>query len=308
MKKLLSLLAVVMTLGLGTAHFDAEAKRIGGGKSLGMQRQATPPAKAPDATPSASPAAAGAAGAAAAAPKRSWMGPVAGLAAGLGLAALASHLGFGEELANMLMIGLLVMAVIAVIGFVMRKKAAQQGGGMAYAGANAGAGQGAGAGQPNNTFRMPPTQPAKPSFGQGGSMIGSAIGGGTAAPVAARIPADFDVNGFVRNAKVQFIRLQASNDAGNLDDIRGFTTPEMFAELQMDLRERAGATQTTEVLTVEADVTDVAEDDQRYVVSVRFTGTLREDSEQTTSFDEVWHLTKPRVGGGWVLAGIQQRN
>ena len=304
MKKLLSLLAVVMTLGLGTAHFDAEAKRIGGGKSLGMQRQATP-AKAPDATPSASPAAAGAAGAAAAAPKRSWMGPVAGLAAGLGLAALASHLGFGEELANMLMIGLLVMAVIAVIGFVMRKKAAQQGGGMAYAGANAGAGQGAGAGQPNNTFRMPPTQPAKPSFGQGGSMIGSAIGANVPAP--ASIPADFDVNGFVRNAKVQFIRLQAANDAGNLDDIRGFTTPEMFAELQMDLRERAGATQTTEVLTVEADVTDVAEDDQRYVVSVRFTGTLREDGAQTTSFDEVWHLTKPRQGNaGWVLAGIQQ--
>lgn len=91
------------------------------------------------------------------------MGPIAGLAAGLGLAALASHLGFGAELANMLMIGLLVMAVMAVIGFVMRKKAAQQGGGMACAGAQAGSG----AGQPNNTFRMPPTQPAAPSFGQG---------------------------------------------------------------------------------------------------------------------------------------------
>ncbi len=299
MKKLLSFLAVVMTLGLGAAHFDAEAKRIGGGKSVGMQRQATPPAKAPDATPNAAPAA-GAAGVGAAAPKRSWMGPVAGLAAGLGLAALASHLGFGEELANMLMIGLLVMAVIAVIGFVMRKKAAQQGGGAAYAAA------GAGAGQQNNTLRMPPTQPtpATPAYGQGGSsMIGSVIGANV--PQQARIPADFDVNSFARNAKVQFIRLQASNDAGNLDDIREFTSPEMFAEIQMDIRERNGAAQETRVMDLNAEVLEVAEEGNRYVVSVRFTGRVQEDGGAPDEINETWHLTKPLSGGGWVLSGIQ---
>lgn len=299
MKKLLSLLALVMTLGMGTFHMEAEAKRIGGGKSTGMQRQATPPANTPSATPN---AAAGA-GAAAAAPKRNWMGPVAGLAAGLGLAALASHLGFGEELANMLMIGLLVMAVIAVIGFVMRKKAAQQGGNMAYAGA--GAGTGAGSTQPNNTFRMPATQQpaATPAFGQGGSMIGSALGGAA----AARIPADFDVTGFARNAKVQFIRLQAANDAGNLDDIRDFTSPEMFAEIQMDIRERNGATQETRVLDLNAEVLEVAEEGNRYVVSVLFTGRVQEDGAAPEDINETWHLTKPMSGnGGWVLSGIQQ--
>ena len=306
--KFLSALALVLSLGLAVSVTDAEAKRIGGGKSSGMQRQGTTE-KAPTATPAqppASPAAAAApagaaagATAAAAATKRSWMGPLAGIAAGLGIAALASHLGFGEELASMLMLGLLAFAVIAVIGFIMRKRAAAQGGqnGMAYAGVGAGNQPGAPAPRAFDT--------AMPAGGSAstGSMIGANLG---EAPRRS-IPADFDVPAFVRNAKVQFIRLQAANDAGNLDDIRGFTTPEMFAELQMDLRERAGATQTTEVLTVEADVTDVAEDDQRYVVSVRFTGTLREDSDQTTSFDEVWHLTKPRQGnGGWVLAGIQQ--
>lgn len=304
MKKLLSLLAVVMTLGLSTVAMEAEAKRIGGAKSLGMQRQATPPAKAPDATPNAATTAgATGAGAAAAAPKRNWMGPVAGLAAGLGLAALASHLGFGEELANMLMIGLLVMAVIAVIGVVMRRKAAQPGGGAAYAGAGAGAG----AGQLNNTFRMPPTQPTPPSYGQSGSMIGSAIGGGAVAQTAARIPADFDVNGFARNAKVQFIRLQASNDAGNLDDIREFTSPEMFAEIQMDIRERNGATQETRVMDLNAEVLEVAEEGNRYVVSVLFTGRVQEDGGAPDDINEVWHLTKPLSGnGGWVLSGIQQ--
>ena len=112
MKKFLSLLMVVFTLGLGTVAINAEAaKRMGSGKSIGTQRQATPD-KAPT-TPAATAPAAGAAGAAAA-PSRSWMGPVAGLAAGLGLAALASHLGLGDELASMVMMGLLAAAVIRV--------------------------------------------------------------------------------------------------------------------------------------------------------------------------------------------------
>ncbi len=294
MKKWLSLLAVVLTLGMGTFHFDAEARRMGGGRSLGMQRQATPPAKAPNAAPSAAPGAAGAA----AAPKRNWMGPVAGLAAGLGLAALASHLGFGEGLANMLMIGLLVAAAIVAFRLLTRKNTPAQPGGLAYAGANRQQGSDV------NTLRMP----ASPlGGGAGGSMIGSAIGGSTAS--TSRIPADFDVAGFVRNAKVNFIRLQAANDAGNLDDIRAFTTPEMFAELKMDLAERDAAEQQTDVVRIDADVIEVEEDADRYLVSVRFIGETRDNGATATeSFDEIWHLTKPRQGaGGWVLAGIQQR-
>ncbi|MES2926893.1 MAG: Tim44-like domain-containing protein [Pseudomonadota bacterium] len=294
MKKWLSLLAVVMTLGLGAAHFDAEAKRMGGGKSFGMQRQSAPPAKAPP-TAAAAPAAAGA-GAAAASTGRSWMGPIAGLAAGLGLMALASHLGFGEGMANMLMIGLLIAAAIAVFGFIMRKRAmAQQGGsgGLAYASAGA------------NRQHTPDVHALRtPVNAGGGSMIGSSLGGG----VASSIPADFDVQGFERNAKVNFIRLQAANDAGNLDDIRAFTTPEMSAELQMDLSERGATSQHTDVVQINAEVLEVEEGDSRYVVSVRFTGETRENgAELAENFDEIWHLTKPRQGsGGWLLAGIQQ--
>ena len=292
MKRLLTLMAVVFSLGLTTVAMDAEAaKRMGSGKSMGTQRQATPDKAPAAATPSAAPAA----GAAAAAPSRSWMGPVAGLAAGLGLAALASHLGFGEELAAMLMMGLLAVAVMVAIGFVMRKRAmAQQGGsgGLAYAAAGANRQS-----TPDvNAFRTPVNA-------GGGSMIGSSLGGG----VASAIPADFDVAAFERNAKVNFIRLQAANDAGNLDDIRAFTTPEMFAEIQMDIRERNGATQETRVLDLEASVLEVAEEDAIYVVSTHFTGRVQEDGADPEDINEVWHLTKPRQGnGGWVLAGIQQ--
>ncbi|MER2540356.1 MAG: Tim44-like domain-containing protein [Azonexus sp.] len=295
-----ALMAAALVLGFTLQIGDAEAKRLGGGSSAGMQRQSVAPsspsapsqAAAPRQAPAAAPAAP------AAQPKRSWMGPLAGLAAGLGLAALASHFGFGEGLANMMMIGLLIMAVVMVIGFFMRKKAAaaqQSGmGGMQYAGAGADFGR---------------NVPSTPDFTPAGG------GGGVAAPVAAPVqggsgfvPADFDSAGFVRNAKVNFIRLQAANDAGNLDDIREFTTPEMFAEIKMGIAERKGAKQETDVAQLDAEVLDVTEEASRYIVSVRFHGLISEERGATAQpFDEIWHMTKPRDGStGWTIAGIQQ--
>jgi predicted lipid-binding transport protein (Tim44 family) len=306
--KSFALLSAAVLLGFSLVTGDAEAaKRLGSGKSLGMQRESvTAPQKAPATTPAPAPSQAAAPatkpqaapGAAQPQPKRSWMGPLAGLAAGLGLAALASHFGFGEELASMLLIGLLVMAVIVVIGFIMRRRAAAaQGAGghgaMQYAGAGAGAGQWQG-GTPAGHERLAP--PA------GGSAPVAAASAG------ASIPAGFDVEAFVRNAKVYFIRLQAANDAGNLEDVREFTTPEMFAEIKLAIAERAGAAQTTDVVAVDAEVLEVAEEGSRYVVSVRFSGLIREAPEAGAEpFDEIWHMVKPVDGSrGWTLAGIQQ--
>ena len=315
MRRFLSLLALVFTVGLSTVAVDAEAaKRMGSGKSLGTQRQATPD-KAPN---TATPAVAGApaAGAAAAAPSRSWMGPLAGVAAGLGLAALASHLGFGDELASMLLMGLLAVAVMVAVGFFMRKRAAAQknsatdSGGMHYAHVNTGMARDSSDRARQDAAAYKVLMPSStPVAAVNSSMIGSGIGSGLAAQgAAARIPADFDTAAFERNAKVNFIRLQAANDAGDLDDIRQFTTPEMFAELKMELAERGAAAQKTEVTTIKAEVMDVDENADRYLVSVRFTGTMRDDTaEPDESFDEVWHLMKSRTGSaGWALAGIQQ--
>lgn len=287
--KTLSLFAALLALGLTLGTSEAEAaKRLGAGKSTGMQRQMDAPAKAPAAAPTQA-----AAPAAIAKPRPSWMGPVAGLAAGLGLAALASHFGFGEELASMLMIGLLVMAVVVVIGLVMRRRAAAQQPALAGAGGMRYAASG-----------MERVEPAPRSRDL--SMPGAAAV--AAAPTGGSIPADFDVAGFVRNAKVNFIRLQAANDAGNLDDIRAFTTPEMFAEVKLGLAERSGAVQETDVVSINADVIEVVEEAARYVVSVRFTGLIREDKDGPVEpIDEIWHLVKPSEGkGGWLLAGIQQ--
>ena len=304
MKNLLSVMAVVLTLGLTFGAADAEAKRLGGSKSMGMQRQSstfdkapTTPAQAPMANPGM--AAKSAVPASAAAPaKRSWMGPIAGLAAGLGLAALASHFGFGEGLANMLMIGLLVMAALAMIGFFMRKRAMTQAsapGSMQYAGA----GIGHGAPQPQRTD--------VPMPGAAGSSVTGIGAGITASPATAAIPAGFDVPAFERVAKVHFIRLQAANDERNPDDIREFTTPEMFAEIKLDMSERGTAAQQTDVMMLEAVLLEVADEPGREIASIRFYGSIRENGGQAEEFDEIWNLVKPRSGnGGWLLAGIQQ--
>ena len=102
-KILVSIFAVVASVALITGAPNAEAKRMGGGKSVGKSSQTATPANGasnasnPAAAPAAAKSAAPAAAPAAPVSNRSkWLGPLAGLAAGLGLAALASHLGFGE--------------------------------------------------------------------------------------------------------------------------------------------------------------------------------------------------------------------
>jgi predicted lipid-binding transport protein (Tim44 family) len=312
--------AVVLTLGMTMGIDDAEAaRRLGGGKSTGMQRQTTTappstPGNATNAPGQGAPATAGAAAAAApaaaaAAGKRSWMGPLAGLAAGIGLMALASHLGFGEAVANMMMIGLLVMAVLFVVALVMRKRAASQAGGLAGAG---------GVGRMGDVLQQQRSQDvafrtAEPAAARtGGSMIGSRLMGG--APAAAgdtrvgHIPADFDTAAFARNAQDQFLALQAANDARDLARLRDYLTPEMFDAVSAEIAERGDAPQRTEVFGLQAQVLDVAEEADRYVVSVRFTGSVRDEQGAVPEdLDEVWHLTKPRTGfGGWLIAGIQQ--
>ena len=302
----LSLFAVFLAFALPT--YDAEAKRMGGGKSFGMQRQATPMKR--DASPqqAQNTPAQGAAGAAAA-PKRNWMGPLAGLAAGLGIAALLSHFGLGEGMANILMMALLAFAAFMLVRwFLNRNKPAMQRP-LQYAG------QGADQNAPQPMrFEAPASGTVVPGSiydksGQGDAASTTPADATAVATAVATFPPGFDEVAFARQAKVNFIRMQAANDAGNLDDLREFTTPEMYAELKLDIDERQGKAQHTEVMTINAETLEALEEGNRQIVSVRFYGTLREDEEATTSFDEIWHMTKPLTGNqGWVVAGIQQNN
>ncbi len=310
LKNSLMALAVVLAgAGMVSVPMDVEAKRLGGGRASGMQRQM--PAKQPNATPDATPNQANkpaqqsnaAVPAQPAAPvaqpgKRSWLGPIAGIAAGLGIAALMSHLGMGEAFGNFLTMALLALVAVFVIGWLMKR----------FRGAPAGGPQLAGAGAPYSPQRAAPmaSQPlqrqAQPEAFSSASPASSGVGGGA----VAQVPAGFDAEGFTRVAKMIFIRLQAANDAGNIEDLRKFTTPELFASLRLDLQERGQAANQTDVMQLDAELVDTAKENGQWVASVRFHGLIREEVQAGAQpFNELWHLVKPLEGAGdWAIAGI----
>jgi predicted lipid-binding transport protein (Tim44 family) len=302
---------VVALAGAGLPDL-ADAKRLGAGRSSGMQRSmpertaptspTATPAQPGAATQQAAPgAAAAAAPAAAAAGRRSWLGPVAGLAAGLGIAALMSHLGMGAAFGEFLTIALLLLAGFFLVRFLMRRFGSAPRS-PALAGAAAGAAGGNNPMALRQSLPLPQATPAAGGFGSASAPQAKP------ALAPAFVPASFDSEGFARAAKAIFIRLQAANDAGDLDDLRRFTTPEMFAELRLELQERGGQSQQTDVVSVEAEVLDVALEDGRQLVSVRYRGQVREEAgAEPQAFDEIWHLVKPEEEGrGWAIAGIEQ--
>lgn len=303
MKKFLVTLMVAVS-ALSVVVSEAQAKRMGGGGSFGKQsqsvsRQSTAPAQNQAAPATAKPATP--APAPAAAPKPSmWKGILGGALLGLGLGALLSHLGIGGALASMistiLMVALLAAAVFFIYRMVTRKRDgahAKNGLQPAYAGG--------GVATPEIGSRIEPVQPAalqSPSF-QSGSDTASAPWG---------VPADFDTAGFLRHAKTYFIRLQAAWDKADVNDLREFTSPEMFAEMKQELLDRGASPNHTDVVSLDAELLGMETSGNEYLASVKFSGMIREaDNAPAEPFTEVWNLSKPVSGaGGWVLAGIQQ--
>lgn len=306
--KSLLLSLAVMTAGLVLVAHDAQAKRFGGGVSKGTQSQNVTQKQAP-ATPTqaAKPAAAPAAAPAPApAPSRNrWLGPLAGLAAGLGIAALLSHFGMGGAMGEMLGSFLMIAGLALAAMFLWRMWRARQAQAGGLTPALAGAGN-------NVAFDGNPQQPA--AFTPVGAPAGGAAAGAAldaAAPVTNgtwTIPADFDTDNFLHIAKMYFVRMQTAWDARDESDIRTFTTPEMFAEIKLDLVARGDAHNQTDVVSLDAKLLGVEELGEKTLASVRLSGMIRETvGAAPEAFNEVWNLVKPASArASWVLAGIQQ--
>ncbi|HEX3383108.1 MAG TPA: TIM44-like domain-containing protein [Paraburkholderia sp.] len=309
----IGLLAMVGLLMAGTlASLDAEARRMGGGRSFGrqsnsVQQSQTPspsqPAQNSQATQQRAQPAPGTTPTPPAAPNRNrWLGPIAGLAAGLGIAALLSHFGLGEAFAgmfaNVIVIALIAMVVIWLIRrFMGRKRDTTQ---PAYAGTAPSLNTNGSGYMQEPRYTAPPTGSYLEP--QGNPLTTPSVG---ATP---SVPAGFDSEAFLRNAKVYFVRLQAAWDVGNVEDIREFTTPEMFAEVRVDLASRGTQPNQTDVVQLNAELLGVEERANEYFASVRFSGLIREEPGAAAEpFVEVWNLSKAnRPGEGWLLAGIQQ--
>ena len=298
--RILTFLAVAL-FAFGLTALDAEAKRMGGGGSMGKQRQSINLNRQQQAAPQApqsGKAASPASQAAPAAGASKWLGPLAGLAAGGLLASLL--MGGAFDGINMMDI-LVLIGIAAAIFFIMRMMRGSAGGRqtqrpMQYSGAAAG-GMG-GVPFPNRDISAP--------AGGTGSSYGRQSTGTTD---VLDIPADFDVESFLKQAKRSFIALQLAHDAGDLEEIRAYTTPNLFAEISNQVAERGNMAQQTDVIFVDAALLDVINEGNHAIASVRFTGELRDASNaQPEPFDEIWHVEKDLSASdsGWLLAGIQQ--
>lgn len=300
--------AMIATMAVSTL---VEARPAGGGKSIGRQSQNVnrmpaqqPPQQAPrqaqpNQAPNTPPAAA---------PKPSpWKGILGGALLGLGLGALFSHFGLGGALGgaigSILMIALLAGVVFFIIRMIRNRSQSAQQRPAAFAGNGTGNGN-------QNVYPIPAQQPQQ--SGSATPEIGSRLQPEAAAPVQQNytqwgVPADFDQASFLRVAKSNFIRLQAAWDKGDVADIREFTTPEVFAEMRMQISERTQA-DYTDVVSIDAELLGIETTDTEYLASVKFTGMIKPAKDALAEpYHEVWNLVKPVSGSsGWLLGGIQQ--
>jgi predicted lipid-binding transport protein (Tim44 family) len=313
--------AVTLTLS-GTA---ADAKRMGGGGSFGKQSSNVTQRQAPanNATnPSAAPGAA-----AAAAPKKPWGAMLGGLAAGLGLAWLASSLGLGGAFGQIIMFALLALVVMVVIGFVMRRlkgRAANSPGATRAQSPFAfqGAGNAAEATTPRNyspsnvgnDASARPWERSATAFDSSAAApaaAGSMIGSGLTGAQTWGVPAGFDADGFLKACKANFVTLQDAWDRSDIQNLRSMMTDDMLEQIKTQLADRethtGGVANKTEVVMLDAQLLGIEEMSDVYMASVEFSGMIKEDASAGASpFREVWNMTKPRTGaGGWLVAGVQ---
>ena len=304
------LILAISTVVLVSLSFDAEARRMGGGRSFGrqspnimQQRQAaTPPAATTAPRAAATPPAAGArSGAAATNTARTGMsrflGPIAGIAAGLGIAALLSAMGlsgaFLEMLSSLILIGLLVFGVM----FIVRRL---------RGGAARPATHGASPMQRQSTSTPDWQRPLTPSA-SGAATAQPAVQAEPAQPVDESwfIPENFDTPGFLDNAKGQFVKIQSVWDSGDVEQLREYLTDDLIAEIKPELQARAEGAKT-EVVLLNAELMGIETVSGGHLASIRYSGMLRESADaEAFRFEEVWNLYKAE-NEGWLLAGIQQ--
>lgn len=284
MKKFL----IFLTLTFFTVNLiavDAEAKRMGGGKSFGKQRQSLNQQSTPNQQQAPAPMQNAATGGGS-----KWGGALAGLAAGGLLAALFMGGAFeGINMMDILMLILIVGVIFFIIRMMRKSRTVEHERPLQYSGASTSSRE--------NITQSP--------FGQATGKTGTS----DTESHGSNIPPDFKVEPFLRNAKTSFIRLQAAHDIGDINDIREYTTPEMLAEISMQIQERGNAQQKSEVMFLDANLLNVETSHHTAVASVRFTGQIRELPDgEPEAFDEIWHVEKNLndPDSVWLLAGIQQ--
>ena len=293
MKILLALALAILTFSL-LAMPIAEAKRLGGGSNLGKQ-YSSPPASASTQQARSSHTTAtqpNSAQATRAAGASRWLGPLAGLAAG----GLLASLFFGDAFEGLQVMDFLLLVAL-VIGGIMLFRMLRRGTVPTPASANASPGR-FGGNQVSPDYARQPHSVAQP--GMVSPQVHSSEN---------QAPGWFDPHTFTSGAKNHFLRLQAAWDKADFSDIRAYTMPELFTELQRERQSLGSGPQFTEVVTLNVRLTGLRRDDEQLVVSLEFSGLIREDQQGPANpFREIWHIQHAwnTPDGDWFIAGIQQ--
>lgn len=311
------LMAALLMASLVVAPM-AEAKRAGGGKSHGMSRSVAPsqssqPRQAAPAQPNTAPArkgpgvggmvAAGVAGAA--------IGAVAAnaLADDNTPASNAQATEQQQEEKGGIPNWIWILLLAAGAFFLFRKFGAKKklAANNPYAPNNAG--NTAPFGQPTAAPRT--SNDNSNIFGQ---SVGGTAGAAPQAPFGStstsngnQLPDGSEPAAFLRVARQRFNHIQSMNTASNINEIQRYLTPELYQSMHSDIMANQDQ-DVAEFSNLNAMVTNSANENGQYVVSVRFTGTVSEDlNSPAQAFAEVWHFTKPAGSNQeWLVAGIQQ--
>lgn len=274
---------------------NAEAARMGGGKSFGSKPFMSTPAK-PPVTGRQSQAAGPAAGAAAASRPGGMLGGMGGLFGGLLAGTLLGSLfsggGFGGGGGFM---DIIILGILVFVGYKLFTRFRQR---QAQNPAMAGAGN-----APQG-FEQPMRRTTASVSGWDAMRDG-----GAATPQTrpgADVPPNFDVDEFLRGAKMAYTRMQKSWDNRDLGDIAQFATPSVVSALERQMADDPNPSHT-EIMLVNAELLGVEQDGQDERAQVYFDVLMREDPTRSTpeSVREIWHFL--RAGSGsWKLDGIQQ--
>ena len=283
MKKMLTLFAVILAIGLGAPI--AEAKKFGGGKSFGKSYKTAPAQPAPTAAP-----VNGKNPTLAAAPKKSGMmgGLLGGLLAG-GLFAYLLGSGAFEGLQGMdfLLIALLALGGVFLFRALRKNKAATAQPQAAYAG-----------------YQPPSAAPQQFEQSHGAPQAT----GFADSDVPFRLPPGFDMNGFLSGARDHYRTLQEAWNKNDLEKVREYVSPELFQHLQSERAELTGE-QHTEVMYVDTQLVRADYGSDWAQVSVRFSGRYMDRQEQVEEdIKEVWHLERnlAKDNAPWHIVGIEQ--
>lgn len=285
MKKMLTLFAVILAIGLGAPI--AEAKKFGGGKSFGKSFKTAPAQPAAKPVDSKNPTL----GAQPAPKKSGLMGGLLGglLAGGLFAWLLGSGAFEGFQFMDFILIAALALGVMFLLRTLRKGGAPQQRQQTAYAG-----------------YQAPQPQAVPQAFQADSAAPQSS--GFSDSEVPFRLPPGFDMNAFLAGARDHYRTLQEAWNNNDLEKIREYVSPELFAQLKAERAELSGQ-QHTEVMYVDTQLVRADHGSDWAQVSVLFSGRYMDRTENLEAdIKEVWHLERDlaKANAPWHIVGIEE--